>query len=273
MAFYLTILPQFLKLIWYLKIKDNKRLTVVMTSSHLYLEIVIRCCWRQDAQLVLHDGYWTDKSLMKNCKNVIFFTCECSFIFGKKPITSLNWQVHMWFTMPTAWYNEREHGSHMWRSTFNVTVFIQLYLHLYRLFSMWEFFFFVSFVEKANHEWKCDDVHHFLFMLKFQLTCNTCLILWFSYVKRNIRHFTFDVLFLQYLKFWVTCKKKQKQVHLQFMWKTENITHGQSNCQTINWQSFVNTSHVTLFSFHMWHICSVHSVFKPVSDWLVLETC
>lgn len=198
---------------------------------------------------------------------------ECSFIFGKKPITSLNWQVHMWFTMPTAWYNEREHGSHMWRSTFNVTVFIQLYLHLYRLFSMWEFFFFVSFVEKANHEWKCDDVHHFLFMLKFQLTCNTCLILWFSYVKRNIRHFRFDVLFLQYLKFWVTCKKKQKQVHLQFMWKTENITHGQSNCQTINWQSFVNTSHVTLFSFHMWYICSVHSVFKPVSDWLVLETC
>lgn len=70
--------------------------------------------------------------------------------------------------------------------------------------------FFVSFVEKANHEWKCDDVHHFLFMLKFQLTCNTCLILWFSYVKRNIRHFRFDVLFLQHLKFWVTCKKKKK---------------------------------------------------------------
>lgn len=47
--------------------------------------------------------------------------------------------------------------------------------------------------------------------------------------------------------------------------KTEN--------QSINWQSFVNTPQVTLFSLHMRQICSVHSVFKPVGDWLILETC
>lgn len=93
--------------------------------------------------------------------------------------------------------------------------------------------FFVSFVEKANHEWKCDDVHHFLFMLKFQLTCNTCLILWFSYVKRNIRHFRFDVLFLQYLKFWVTCKNKKKGTFTIYVknWKYHTWTVELSNNQ------------------------------------------
>lgn len=203
MAFYLTILPQFLKLIWYVKIKDNKRLTVVMTSSHLYLEIVIRCCWRQDAQFVLHDGYWTDKSLMKNCGNVhSYLEKSQSQVWTDRFTCDSPCQLHD--TMKENMEVICE-GAHL------MLLYLYNYIYIFiACLACGNSLFFVSFVEKANQEWKCDDVHHFLFMLKFQLTCNTCLILWFSYVKRNIRHFTFDVLFLQYLKFWVTCKKKKK---------------------------------------------------------------